>query len=399
MTIQLPEGTLIPGPMPVPLDPDVPLWQTRVTSYQINILDNAENYIDRLDGVLPNGSHLKWVYNASVKGGGSLSVLDTGQDIDWLNCRLAVSATLHDLSDPSSGFTVNLGVFIPAAPTENWSDLGRTWTIELADKTSIPDQDIMVSGSGQPVAYAVKAGTNIVRAVATVLRDLGEGTPTFPSSLTWNKTLAHDMTWDFGATKLKIINDLLSAGGFASLWCDGYGRYQLSPYLSPANRAPVYSTRSPFSYGENSLMSPDWKHDRDLYTIPNRYVVVSQGTGDTEGMVAVATNEDPNSPFSYPSRGRWVTEVQTGVDAADQAAMDVRAKAGLAQALSVSSGFSVSHAYLPDLSINAGVEFQLPEKLVGRKYDKPTVLCYVTSTTVPLDPLALCTTELKEAVV
>jgi hypothetical protein len=200
------------------------------------------------------------------------------------------------------------------------------------------------------------------------------------------------MTWDVGTSVLQIINDLLEAAGYASLWTDGMGQFQATPYVSPANRPPVYEALSPFVKGDTSLMAPDWTKDQDIYSIPNRYVAISQGGGDAEALVAVETNTDPSSPFSYPSRGRWITRVVTGVEATSQADLQARAKMGLAQASSVTSGIAIQHLYLPDLQLNTTIRFVNPDADLD-------LLCYVTKTSLTFDPTSYCKSEIREAVV
>jgi hypothetical protein len=130
-------------------------------------------------------------------------------------------------------------------------------------------------------------------------------------------------------------------------------------------------------------MAPDWTRDRDIYSIPNRYVVIGQGSGDTEALVSEATNTDPSSPYSFNARGRWITKVETGVEAATQADLDAIAVNRLSSATSITMSISVKHMFLPDLLVNSVVRFTNPDADLD-------IRCFVIRTTVPIDPTELC---------
>jgi hypothetical protein len=198
------------------------------------------------------------------------------------------------------------------------------------------------------------------------------------------------MTWDMGTTLLKIVNDLLDTSTYFSLWVDGAGQYRCSPFVDASARTPVYALATPFTKGDLSLMSPTWERDRDIYSIPNRYVAIAQGSGTTPAMTSVATNTDPLSPYSYANRGnRWITTVLTGAQATTQADLDAIARRGLTDLTAVANMIKVDHLYLPDVQVNAVVNFVNPDAGLN-------ILTYVTTTTVPFDPVALCSTELRQ---
>lgn len=382
MPIALPSGF---RPAPPLFEPTEVLTGTRVTRYRFDLLDNEENLVGEIAGV-EDGS-VDWTSGTAIKAGGSIQVQDTGQVIDWLNCRIRPMAlvTSTGAEDPSE---YGLGVYLASAPVEDWSDIGRSWKVELLDKLSILDSDIVTDSSGNPVTYVAPIGANVLQTVADLIAGVGEASPAI---LPDTKTLTASMTWDVGTSVLQVVNDLLEAAGYTSLYTDGMGQFRTEPYVSPANRTPVYQSLSPFTHGEDSLMSPDWERDRDIYSIPNRYVAVAQGDGAVEGLVAVEINDDPLSPFSFTARGRWVTRVVTGVEATSQADLQARAKMGLAQASSVTSGLTINHVYLPALTLNAAIRFVNPDAGLD-------MLCYVTQTTIQFDPTALCKSEIREAV-
>lgn len=358
----------------------------RVTYYQFDLLDADENLIGQLEGVT-SGEITIDAYSA-VKSTGKLSVLDRpGQVVDWLNVRIRPMIRIARLGggDDPMGKLVPAGVFLCAAPVEDYSDVGMRRDVELADKLSILDQDIASGDPVEIVAYSAPAGANIITLVQNLIAETGE---LYPAIQADTKVLAAPMVWDLGKTRLQIINDLLDVAGYFSLFCDGWGQYQAVPYVQPADRVPVYESIAPFSDGARSLMDPAWRRDRDIYSIPNRYLVVGQGDGTNAALVSLATNVDPESPYSFPSRGRWITATEIGVEAADQSTLDTIARARLSRAASVTNQITLRHVFLPDLHVNSVVKFVNP----GAALD---TYCYVVNTSIPLDPTALCSTTMR----
>lgn len=324
-----------------------------------------------------------------VDAGDLLKVVTVSQEqlADWLDVRIRPMIRIARLGggDDPVGRLTPAGVYLCAAPVEDWDDRGLRRDVELADKLSILDQDI---ASGDPdglAAYALDAGANVIDAVKTLIAETGESSPAIEPAAA---VLAAPMVWDVGTTRLRIINDLLDAAGYFSLFCDGWGQYQAVPYVQPSDRVPVYESIAPFSDGPQSLMDPAWKRDRDIYSIPNRFVAIGQGDGDTAALTSIATNEDPDSPYSYQSRGRWITQVEQGVEATSQAALDAIARARLSRATSVTNQLTVRHVFLPDLRMNSVVRFVNPDSGLD-------TYCYVVQTSIPFDPLALCQTIMR----
>lgn len=382
-------GPVEPPAPPPPPNPSVyPAFSTDGpvnTGYRFELLDNEENLIGELLTV--TGGNLSWDAYASVKGGGTLDVLDDGTPIDWLNTRVRPFVLRTRLGMGTPTVETPLGVFLSAAPSTNWDKTGGQRSVEVVDKLSILDTDVPMDSSGlKALTYAVPAGANIVATVKALIDATGEATPAIQPS---TKTLTAPIVWERGTTRLKIINDLLEVGQFFSLFCDGQGQYQVVNYVQPTDREPLYDLATPYSKGDNSLMAPAWKQDRNIYSIPNRYVVVTVGDGESEGLTATAVNVDPESPYSYAARGRWITQTQVGVDAADQAGLDAYARRQLSAATSVSSGINVSALYLPDVLINTVIRFLNPDA----KLDQ---MCAVIGLDVPLDPVGLCSLTLLD---
>lgn len=385
MPLRLPDGVIVE---PVEAGEDTLLGGHRVLSFRYELLDRWENLVG-LVRTAPYGGSLSWSAQASIKGGGTLPVVDPGEGIDWVHARVRPVAVLSSATT-SQRVEVPLGVYLAAAPSEDWSDEGRRWEVDLLDKAVILDQDVPTDAAGNATAYTAPAGSNVVALVAGMILGVGESVAAIEPG---PEVLTSALVFEPGTTKLRIINELLDAANYFSLWTDGLGQFRVTKYRSPQDRPVAYELLAPFTRGPRSLMAPDWSRERDVYTVPNRYVAVSQGDGDAEGLVATAVNDDPASPFSRASRGRWVTQVEEGVEATSLASLQAYADRKLLAASGVSSKVEVAHAYLPELGINDTVRFRYEQD--GEAID---MLCTVQNLEVPLDPTALCRTTLREVV-
>lgn len=352
------------------LTPDEILTGSRFTSLHFDLFDKDEAALRNLTGV--KGGSVDFTAHASVKSGGNLDVVDIGQTVDWLNDRVRPVITIEGLPE------IPLGMFVfPEAP-QQWGDTGRTWPVKLLDKTSILDQD-KVDGT-----YALDVGTLITDAVVELIESTGETNIAITPS---TAVLAGPLVWEATTTKLKIVNDLLAVAGYFSLFCDGNGQYRGEPYVRPAARPLAYE----FLDGEKSIYSPDFVIDVDLYSIPNKFVAVGQGSADTEALISIATNEDPTSPYSFAARGRWIVDGATGVEAADQDVLDAYARRRLIELTSPTSSIDVKHMLVPGLTFNSAVRLRRVPAGVDTRH-------VVTKMVVPLDPTALVTTTLQQVV-
>lgn len=354
----------------------------RTVTWRFELLDRDERPIGTLDGV--DGGSVDWTANASVKGGGQLELADVGQQIDWLNCRIRPVCTIDGYSED-----VPVGVWLPAAPTESWTATGRTWTVDLLDKATILDTDVWSDlGTGQAATYSAPAGAVVTSLVRELIETTGESAPAIeddPASLT------RAMVWEIGTSRLRIINDLLDAAGFFSLWVDMAGQFRATRYTSPSDRPPRFEAVGPFQVGDTALWSPDFSVERDIFAVPNRVVAIAQGDGEDEAMTSEATNTNPDSPFSFDARGRWITVVETDVEAVDQQALDLYATRRLETLTSVSAALPVQHVWLPGLAVNETVRVVNPDAGLD-------ILATVAKTSVTFDPVGLCSSELREVI-
>jgi hypothetical protein len=161
----------------------------------------------------------------------------------------------------------------------------------------------------------VASGTNYISAVKAVLDAAGINlqnlTPT-------SKTLPVAKEWAPGATRLQIINDLLTEINYFALWFDENGYAVAEPYVSPQDRSSEYT----YEDNDDSVIFPDPEQQKDLFNVPNKWICVVSDS-DRTPLVSTYTNDNPDSETSTVSRGRTITRFET-VDAVDQTTLDAK---------------------------------------------------------------------------
>lgn len=342
----------------------------RTTEYRWDLLNLSDATVGTLEGV--EGARLEWSVAREIRGSGALQW--AGLTIpDWTQVRLQPWVTITDPAGATQ--TWPLGVYIPTTPSVAWTSTSATAGVDLYDKLQIL-VDAKASAS-----YALPQGTIIADAVRTLILGTGESRMVVADS---SATLRSPMMWDPGTTVLRIVNDLLAAANFFSVWVDGWGYYRADPYVAPQSRGVAWS----FIDDSSSIYAPGWTHDRDSFGVPNVVTLISRADGATPALTSTARNATPGDPLSVPSRGREVVEVETDVEAASQSVLDGLAARRLADLSRVSSSVQIQHAPIP-LLLNDAVRFASTTAGLD-------VLGVVQSMTVDCDPGALMTSHIQE---
>lgn len=365
-SLTLPEGAIAyrtPGS-------DEDLISDRIAHFEFDLLSRSHRPLGLLSGVEPSGG-LEWNANAAIKGGGRISVRDLGQNVDWSTVRIRPRYVM------ASGRQWPLSIWLPSTPKSRWSARGRTWQIELFDRAVVLEQDKL------DAAYALPAGTNITTAVRTIIQSAGEDAGSITDS---TETLPNPRVWAAGTTKLKIVNDLLDAGGFFSLKVDMNGAFRAEPYMRPATRA----TRWRMIDGPTSIFSPDFTAEEDFFDVPNKVNLTGRGTATTEALTGIATNTNATSRFSYAARGnRWIVHTDT-VDATSQAAIDALATRTLIAMTAVTGSVDIEHAPIP-IEASDVMEFRRVPAGINARH-------VVEKTSIEFNPTKLAASTLRQVV-
>lgn len=334
--------------------------------YYVDLLDRNDNLVRRLS-TTTQGS-LSMNVNRPIRSGGRLRII--GEDhIDWHDHRVQVWHRRLG-QDPWS-----LGVYLVSSPRYTNGDATTERYIELHDKTKILDDDKIEESLSLP------AGAIVTAEIEELILSTGESKVAITES---SHMIGSAQTWKAGTTKLRIINDLLDYINYFSIWVDGDGVFRGEPYSRPSAR-PLIRT---FQRGKDSLHTGNWTREQDTDSVPNKVVVLVESDGDEEGLRGVAENNDPNSPYSRPRRGRWIVETESGVEAADQEAADAIALRRLISLSSPSATIEIQHVVLP-IRLNDVV------RLVSGSIDTAAV---VERMDFKLTPGSLCKAVWREVV-
>jgi len=255
----------------------------------VDLMTNRDGTIGQLTGVSQVSLTFDNDESGKLTSGGSLSLADEGQEIDWLNARCQPWAEVNGQAWP-------LGVYLMSAPTVQHDSTGRTWEVTLKDKLAILDADWV------PETYSVPVTTTITGAIRQVISDAGEANHSITPD---PRYLTAPMTWPPNTSRLTIVQDLLKTLNYAPLWVDGWGSYIGEPYVDPKNR----SVDEVFEEGANAIHLPSFQVTQDVASIPNRLIGVSSSSGAS--LVMTACNLDHYSqlvPKGYSVALRLMAE-------------------------------------------------------------------------------------------
>lgn len=365
-------------------------WQTVTAVITMDLAGRSDETIFRLNAASPDGSPTTpspglltgakiWARNFRIYRGvlRDSPERNVGKDI-WPHVQIRPHVTIKGLPEAP------LGTFLPSTPIVTYKDGSQTWGVELLDRTSMIAEDFFAH------TYSIPAGVNVVDRVWEILRSTGAavGNPPPASSLPSGvaTTLTKGRTWEAGTNKLTIVNDILEAAGYMALWADAEGAFRLSKSVAAKNRPVAYE----FIDGENCIYRPEFTIEKDIYSIPNKVVMIGQGDSDTAAPVATALNLDRRSPSSFQNRGRWITDITRGVDAESQTELQAKANARLEQLTAAQGVVTIEHGPVPGLRVNQVVRFA---RRGGAGIDG---LYTVTSIRWPMTPTALAVTKMTE---
>lgn len=208
--------------------------------------------------------------------------------------------------DPGCYAQFPLGVFLLSSPTRNVDAAGVvTRQIQGYDLLQVLVSNYCTS------RYTVSAGTNYITAVRDALQ--AAGITTALNLTPTSETLPATRDWALGTAYLTIINDLLSAINYNSLWFDADGVCVAEPYVTPDQRASTYT----FAADSASILSPVVQETLDLFSVPNTWVA-TVSEPDQQVLTATYVNSNAQSPTSTVNRGFTIVQVDQNSTAPNQ---------------------------------------------------------------------------------
>lgn len=146
--------------------------------------------------------------------------------------------------------------------------------------------------------YTIAAGTVVTTAIKTILTGAGFTRYSIPNSAA---TLSVARTWASDKSKLTIINDLLNAIGYYTLFSDRYGILTSFPYNDLQTVQPATTLYS----GEGSTVVGAIKKDVEFSGIFNKVRILKEGAA-TGSITWTQTNSNTASPVSTVNVGRTI---------------------------------------------------------------------------------------------
>lgn len=294
----------------------------------VDLLDSRGNTLGVLDGVTSMSVSLK--AGAAVRGSGTLELtLRSDLDLRSVMARIWVETT-----DPAG--TVHRDPILTGhldADEESEDGTGATVSVQVRDATSRLDPQL---GTG--------LWADIGDSVTGLLRDyLGRVGITAPALTETSHTVRTGMVWTADKTWREVITTLADTAGLAAAWADEWGTVHLAPYVLPSNR-PISTT---WAHGPSSTILPAYSTTSNTSKIPNHLSRVSKADENQLPLVSEIWDTDPSSDWSTVTRGMTIADVQTNVDAADQATLDARAARDWALARRVTRKLTLGKRWEP----------------------------------------------------
>lgn len=324
----------------------------RTIGFRYDRLDYLNRYIGPVDVVrscsVSNNSL------ADIKRTARFSILDRTA-IDFLKDRIRPWVRL--LMPDGGVVEWPQGVFLFTTPTRTLDTVGIvSREIEGYDQLLVLQDDKVLD------RYSVAAGVVYTTAISTLIGTVsGMSAAITPSAL----TLPAALEWEPGTTKLRILNDLLSAINYESAFFDEAGVLVCRPYQSPQVRPSGYT----YADDEATVRTGNANQTIDLYEIPNRWRLV-KSEADQAALTSTYTNSAPGSPTSTASRGRTIVKFITEQDAADQATLDAKAARYAFEASQVFEAVEFDTALMPFHSNADVLTLDIPDLGIAAKYSE-----------------------------
>jgi len=247
-------------------------------------------------------------------------------------CRLRISRELQwgwqrlrpfllASSDDVTYYRFNLGVFLPATPERMVGESPVVYDVDGFDKL-----DVLNAPIGSSISVA--SGAAIVDAVESLISGAGEAKVNIdPSAEVTTSDRVYSLTEDW--TTLTVCNDLLASIGYQALWADRDGWFRSTPYVSPADRATVWTYDADSA---SSTVGESRSSVQDYYRAANRIVAINDDpTNDVpvvgDGIYTVSNQSDGLTSIDARG-GRIITRIVRG-SYASQAALETAATEAL----------------------------------------------------------------------
>lgn len=279
------------------------LLSSREIKFEYELLDKE----DRKIGTIPEVSGSYSFYaDGEIKGIGRFNINEKYlKDINLLSERIKPYFHLKINSD---WLKWGQGIYLLSAPNRNEEKGSVYRDIDAYDKGLILKEDQVDN------RYFIPKGTYYTNVIRELILSTGIQKISIQES---DLTLSIDKEYEIGTSKLEIINDLLKAINYNSVYFDENGFCMVRKYMNPIERPYEfeYSTNneSVTLYGANETL--------DSYNIPNKFVRYVENP-EADYMIASYVNDKASNPLSTVNRGRTITDIKAITDIPDQATLN-----------------------------------------------------------------------------
>lgn len=284
-------------------------YGSREVSFKYLLMDQANVVIGDVTNHVVSCS-IDMNMTADINRTAKFTFLDNGV-IDFTNDRIQPWCYLTGTD--TNGWP--LGIFLLSSGQKYTTAAGVALRdVDGYDQNLVLKQDVDGGPLGTPgTRYTIPAGTRYTTAIQNLLNAYsGHGLATNNVSTASTATAVTAIDWNPGTPTLTIVNDLLKAINYYTLYFDELGVAQAQPYITPANRSSQFS----YASDRTSIMYEDANRTADLFNVPNQWTRVVS-LPDRSVLVATYTNNDPTNSTSTVSRGRTIADFATGSTAPD----------------------------------------------------------------------------------
>lgn len=161
--------------------------------------------------------------------------------------------------------------------------------------------------------------------------------------------LTYTLIAESGESHLTMAEKILYAINWKMI-IDGDGTVRLLPIDKSIDNIPI------FDYASNDVIGMDVTVKKDWYAVPNVFRAV------TESMMAVARDEDPDSRFSIPNRGREIWMEETDVALNENEKIGEYAERRLKEEQSLYLTVNYNRRFDPNVKMSDLVRIRYPEQ-------------------------------------
>lgn len=304
------------------------LHSSRTIKWEYVLLDKNDRNIGLISDI--TGSY-GMDSEAEIKGSARFELSEKEyKDIDFFSERIK---PYFCLKIGSEWLKWEQGIYLLNSPDRNENRGGIYRNIEAYDKGVILREDRVDN------RYLIAKGTPYSVAIRNLILSTGISDLSIQES---ELELSVDKEYEIGTSKLDIINSLLDAINYNSVWFNYHGTCMVTKYVSGKDRTYEYE----YATDDKSVTYYGATETLDTFNIPNKFVRYVENP-ETGYLISSFINDQASNKLSTTSRGRTITDIKSVTDIADQQTLDDYVRKEAEQKSLVYGGFSFNTIPMP----------------------------------------------------